>query len=69
VQLSNETGRYGNVYTSTRNALGLEGAKKTTTFRFNDRANPVDQDDFGLLFFVVKGEPFEGAERQEQGAC
>jgi hypothetical protein len=44
---------WGRVYTSARNALGLERAKKMITFCFNDRAKAVDQDDFGLLLSVV----------------
>jgi hypothetical protein len=47
---------WGRVYTSSRNALGLERAKALITFCFNDRCRKVDQQDFGLLLSVVEGE-------------
>jgi hypothetical protein len=47
---------WGRVYTSARNALGLERAKKMITFCFSDRAEAVDQDDFGLVLSVVERE-------------
>jgi hypothetical protein len=47
---------WGRVYTSARNALGLERAKKLITFCFNDRAEVQDQNDFALLLSVIEGE-------------
>jgi hypothetical protein len=53
---------WGREYTSARNALGLERAKKLITFCFNDRAEVQDQNDFALLLSVIEGEcPSEGA--------
>jgi hypothetical protein len=43
------------VYTSARNALGLEHAKKLIMFCFNSRFKLVSQDDFGLVLSVVEG--------------
>jgi hypothetical protein len=54
----------GRVYTSARNALGLERAKEMITFCFND----CDQGDFGLLLSVVEGKVVEGVGRQGEGA-
>jgi hypothetical protein len=36
--------------------LGIECAKRHTTFCFHDRAHRTDQDDFNLLLSVVEGE-------------
>jgi hypothetical protein len=47
---------WGRVYTSARNALGLERAKALIMFCFNDRCNVTDQQDFNLLLSVVEGE-------------
>jgi hypothetical protein len=48
------------VYTSARNALGLEGAKKIITFCFIDRAKAFGQVDFGFLLSVAEDEIDEG---------
>jgi hypothetical protein len=45
---------WGRVYTSTRNTLGLERAKKLITFCFNSRAQEVDMRDFAMLLSVVE---------------
>jgi hypothetical protein len=42
------------VYGASRNALGMERAKKLITFRFNSRAEGARVDDFGLLLSVVE---------------
>jgi hypothetical protein len=44
----------GRVYGASRNALGMERAKKLITFCFNSRAEVASVDDFGLLLSVVE---------------
>jgi hypothetical protein len=46
---------WGRVYASSRNALGMEWAKKLIAFCFNSRAEVTKTDDFGLLLSVVEG--------------
>ena len=48
-------GLWGLVYTTSRNALGMERAKKMITFCFNSRAQGASIEDFGLLLSVVEG--------------
>jgi hypothetical protein len=45
---------WGRVYGASRNALGMERAKKLITFCFNSRAEGARVDDFGLLLSVVE---------------
>jgi hypothetical protein len=45
---------WGRVYGASRNALGMERAKKLITFCFNSRAEKASVDDFGLLLSVVE---------------
>jgi hypothetical protein len=42
------------VYGASRNALGMERAKKLITYRFNSRAEGARVDDFGLLLSVAE---------------
>jgi hypothetical protein len=46
---------WGRVYASSRNALGMERAKKLIAFCFNNRAEVPKTDDSGLLLSVVQG--------------
>jgi hypothetical protein len=59
---------WGRVYTSTRNALGLERAKKLITFCFNSRAQKVDMQDIALLLSVVENDVQvgQGQDAEEQ---
>jgi hypothetical protein len=66
LQLPNETGRCGDVYTLQRWAWNEQ--KKNTTFCFNDGAKAVDQDDFGLVLSAVEGEVVEGTGRHSERA-
>jgi hypothetical protein len=45
---------WGRVYGASRNALGMERAKKLITFRLNSRAEKARVDDFGLLLSVME---------------
>jgi hypothetical protein len=45
---------WGRVYGASRNALGMERAKKLITFCFNSRAEKARVDDFGLLLSVME---------------
>jgi hypothetical protein len=45
---------WGRVYGASRNALGMERAKKHIPFCFNSRAEGARVDDFGLLLSVVE---------------
>jgi hypothetical protein len=66
LQLPNETGRRGDVYTLQR---WVWSEKKKITFCFSDGAKAVDQDDFGLLLSAVEGEVVEGTGRHGAGAA
>jgi hypothetical protein len=60
---------WGRVYTSARNALGLERAKKLIMFCFNNRFKLVSQDEFGLLLSVVEGGHADGDRLVEEVAA
>jgi hypothetical protein len=47
---------WGRVYTSARNALGIDRAKRLVTFLFNDLAGVQQQNDSALLLSVIEGE-------------
>jgi hypothetical protein len=55
---------WGRVYTSARNALGLERAKKLITFCFNSRAQEASMEDFALLLSVVEDEVVDSVNGQ-----
>ena len=44
---------WGRVFVASRNALGLQGAKKLVMFCFNSRAQDADMEDLALFLDVV----------------
>ena len=47
---------WGRVYTASRNALGLERARKMIMYCFNSRAQEADMNDFSLLLDTINDE-------------
>ena len=47
---------WGRLYTSARNALGAERAKKMIAFSFNSRAQKASMTDLSLEFALVEAE-------------
>jgi hypothetical protein len=56
VQWSINRSVWGRLYTSARNALGAERAKKMIAFSFNSRAQQVSMTDLALHLALVEGE-------------
>lgn len=60
---------WGRLYTTARDALGLERAKKMIAFSFNSRAQKASMTDLALDLAVVEGETEHEQDHQDSGDC